>query len=135
MADPLPFTVEIVPGKPVNEQILSAVHRAIFTGILEDGDAFPSVRSLSQALKISPTTAHKVVSHLKATGLLAPLPGIGMVVRAKDLPSRKERLAMLESNIERLVRDGGALSLEMEDVLRAVAEHWEREGEKEQAKT
>jgi DNA-binding transcriptional regulator YhcF (GntR family) len=130
----LPFSIEIVPGEPVNEQILSAVHKAIFTGILQDGDPFPSVRTLSQALKISPTTAHKVVSQLKNTGLLAPMPGIGMVVRALELPSGEERVAMLAPGIRKLVRDGGDLSLELDDLLGSVKRQWELENGKERKK-
>ena len=45
------------------------------------GDPFPSVRALSQALKINPNTAHKVVGQtLTDEGLLAVRPGIGTVV-------------------------------------------------------
>ena len=53
----LPFTIQLQHGEPVYEQMLAAVRRALFSGQLRDGDAFPSVRVLSQELRISPTTA------------------------------------------------------------------------------
>ena len=69
----LPFTLNFQDGIPVSDQILRAVRKAVLTGQLVAGDPFPSVRAMIQELKISPTTAHKVVSHLKAAGYLAHL--------------------------------------------------------------
>ena len=86
----LPFMIELTHGEPAYEQILSSVRKALFTGQLLDGDPFPSVRALSQELRISPTTAHKVGSLLKAENLLASRPGIGMVVTSPLLRPRRE---------------------------------------------
>ena len=44
------------------------------------GDAFPSVRVLSQELKINPNTAFKIVGVLKREGILEIVPGIGTIV-------------------------------------------------------
>ncbi len=73
----LPFRVALVPGIPVYEQLVAAVTRAIVCGDLKPGDAFPSVRALSQALRINPNTAQKAVTQLTALGLLHVHPGIG----------------------------------------------------------
>ena len=48
------------------EQILFAVKKAVVNGQLRPGDRFPSVRVLSQELKVNPNTAHKVVAALVA---------------------------------------------------------------------
>src|SRR5580698_2915317 len=64
----LPFTVQIEDGLPVSDQIVQSVRKAMLTGQLRTGDEFPSVRTLSQELRISPTTAHKVVATLKDSG-------------------------------------------------------------------
>jgi DNA-binding transcriptional regulator YhcF (GntR family) len=76
----LPFSIQLQDGSPVSDQILLAVRKALLTGQMKAGDEFPSVRTLSQELKISPTTAHKVVLLLKDAGWLNSRPGIGMVV-------------------------------------------------------
>ena len=83
----LPFSIQFQDGVPVSDQILRAVRKAVLTGQLVEGEGFPSVRAMSQALKVSPTTAHKVVSQLKAAGYLASRPGIGMVVTRPSLPA------------------------------------------------
>ena len=120
----LPFTIQLTTGEPAYEQILSAVRKALFTGQLRDGDSFPSVRALSQELRVSPTTAHKVVGMLKAEGMLAARPGIGMVVTSADLPSIGERQAMIAESAHKLARDAQDLSLDLEHAIETLTEQW-----------
>ena len=87
----LPFSIELKPGLPVAEQILFAVKKAVVTGQLRAGDAFPSVRVLSQELKVNPNTAHKVVAALVAEGVLVTTPAVGSFVAERELGGRKER--------------------------------------------
>jgi DNA-binding transcriptional regulator YhcF (GntR family) len=116
----LPFTLHLQDGVPVSDQIVQAVRKAILTRLLDDGDIFPSVRTLSQELRISPTTAHKVVSQLKDEGYLASRPGIGMVVIRPQLPSREERLAHLETRCRDLIREVAELQLGFPDAVEAL---------------
>ena len=116
----LPFTVKLIDGVPVSDQLIQAVRRAILTGQLVPGDRFPSVRAMSQELGISPTTAHKVVAFLKDRGLLASRPGIGMVVASLEQPSREERLAQLQPLIEQLSSEAEELGLDTDDVIAAL---------------
>ena len=81
----LPFIIQNQDGLPVSDQIVQAVRKAMLTKQMAVGDIFPSVRTLSQELRISPTTAQKVVATLKDAGYLASRPGIGMVVREPEL--------------------------------------------------
>ena len=125
----LPFEIELKHGEPVYEQMLAAVRRALFTGQLRDGDSFPSVRGLSQELRISPTTAHKVVAMLKLEGLLASRPGVGMVVTADALPSRESRRGMITETARKLVSEARDLSLNVDDVIGTVTDEWQRQTE------
>jgi DNA-binding transcriptional regulator YhcF (GntR family) len=116
----LPFIIEIQDGLPVSDQIVQAVRKAMLTRQLAVGDIFPSVRTLSQELSISPTTAHKVVANLKDAGYLASRPGIGMVVRTPELPDRPERLDHLQPLCRDLLREAADLHLEFEDIVEAL---------------
>jgi DNA-binding transcriptional regulator YhcF (GntR family) len=116
----LPFTIRLLDGVPVSDQIVQAVRKAVFNGQLADASRFPSVRALSQSLKISPTTAHKVVSQLKAERLLASRPGIGMVVTAGNLPSREARLEQLRAGCLRLLDEAAQLNLTAKDAVDAL---------------
>ncbi len=116
----LPFIINLKDGEPVSDQIIQAVRKAILTGQLSPGDRFPSVRTMSQELHISPTTAHKVVAYLKDRGLLASRPGIGMIVAVSQQPSKEERLAQLEPAILQLFKDANELGLSTDDIIQAL---------------
>jgi len=116
----LPFIINLKDGVPVSDQIIQAVRKAILTGQLNPGDRFPSVRTMSQELHISPTTAHKVVAYLKDRGLLASRPGIGMVVAASEQPSKEERLAQIEPTLRQLFNEANELGLNTEDLIQAI---------------
>lgn len=126
----LPFTVALKPGFPVAEQILFAVKKAVVTGQLRPGDRFPSVRVLSQELRINPNTAHKVVAALVAEGVLLTTPAVGSVVAEREPGGRRERTELLGADVERLVVEAKKLGLELEDVQAAVAAHWKKLGGK-----
>ena len=93
----LPFTVEIKPGLPIAEQVIHAVKKAVLTGQLSPGDRFVSVRQLSQALRINPNTAHKIVGALKAGGVLITTPAVGTTVAPPSTGSRADKSAQLGS--------------------------------------
>ncbi len=122
----LPFTVAFRPGASVHEQVVFAVKKACVAGQLRPGDAFPSVRSLSQHLRINPNTAHKVVATLVAEGLLDVRPGIGTVVARAPSATRGQRRALLQEETERLVVEARKLSLDLDEVIDAVAQQWKR---------
>jgi len=87
----IPFRVELRPGDAIYEQVVYAATKAMFSGQLRPGAAFPSVRNLSKELKINPNTAHKVITHLVSTGLLEIRPGLGTVVANRPEATRAER--------------------------------------------
>ncbi len=122
----LPFSVSFRSGLSVHEQVVFAVKKACVAGQLRPGDSFPSVRTLSQELRINPNTAHKVVATLVVEGLLEVRPGIGTVVARAPAATRAQRRALLHEEVERLVVEARKLSLEMDEVLDAVKERWRR---------
>jgi GntR family transcriptional regulator len=126
----LPFSIELKPGRPVAEQILFAVKKAVVAGQLRPGDKFPSVRVLSQELKVNPNTAHKVVAALVAEGVLVTTPAVGSVVAVREAGGRKERAALLGAEVEWLVVEARKLGLELDDVQAALAAHWKKLGGK-----
>ena len=121
----LPFRVEIKTGLPVYEQVVYAVKKAIVSGQLLPGGTFPSVRTLSQELKMNPNTAHKVVMTLVSEGLLEVKPGIGTVVAQALTATRGQRSLILNEEVERLVVEAKNLSLDLKEVLEAVKKHWD----------
>lgn len=120
----LPFSVSLLPGLPIYEQVIYAVTRAVVTGQLRPGDAFPSVRVLSQQLRINPNTAHKIVAALIADGLLVVRPGVGTVVSERGHETSAGRQQALEGGVEKLVIEARRAGLSMQDLLATVRRQW-----------
>lgn len=120
----LPFSVTLRPGRSLHDQVVFAVTKAVVTGQLQAGDRFPSVRNLSQELKINPNTAQKAISTLVERGFLEARPGIGTTVAVWRPAAGAGRRAILADHIERLVVDAKRLGLELSDVLGAVRREW-----------
>jgi len=120
----LPFSVDVRPGRPLHDQVVFAVTKAVVTGQLAAGDAFPSVRSLSQELQINPNTAQKIVATLIERGLLEPRPGIGTVVAAWRPAANPAKRAVLASQLDRLVVEARQLGMTLSDVLDAIRKAW-----------
>jgi GntR family transcriptional regulator len=121
-----PFRVEIKPGLPVYEQVIHAVRKAVLKGQLTPGSRFPSVRQLSQELRINPNTAHKIITHLIAEGLLGVQPGLGTIVQKPVRASAGDRAALLKDDLERLVVQARSLSISLSEITRALEQHWEK---------
>jgi GntR family transcriptional regulator len=120
----LPFSVFLRAGAPIHEQVVYGVRRAVVTGQLRPGDPFPSVRSLSVALKINPNTAHKIVSTLTDEGLLIVRPGIGTVVGESRSGGSAARRVILEREAERLVIEARRAGIPLKDLVAAITRHW-----------
>jgi GntR family transcriptional regulator len=120
--------VQFRAGVSLFEQVVYAATKAMVSGQMRPGDAFPSVRALSKDLKINPNTAAKIVAHLVNEGLLETRPGIGTVVAALPDSTRKERTQLLGHEIEELVVAAKRLGVGREEMLDAVDEHWRRLG-------
>jgi len=122
----LPFSIAFQPGISLYEQVIYAAKRAIISGRMMPGDAFPSVRNLSTELKINPNTAHKVVTHLLDQGLLEVRPGMGTVVALPPHSSAREKARLINNEAEQLVVEAMRLGLNLAEVTAAVIAHWQR---------
>jgi len=120
----IPFRIQFQSGVSAGQQVVFAATKAIVSGALRPGDKFPSVRELSQALKINPNTAHKVVAELTRAGLLEMRPGIGAFVTAAPPASAADRAELLGREIERLAVEAKRLGLGLDELLEAVERHW-----------
>ena len=120
----LPFAITLRPGDSPYRQVVYAATKAIMSGELPVGAAFPSVREISQALKINPNTAQKVIAELARDGLIEVRPGVGTVVIESPRASAAERRALLSTDVEKLVVEAKRLGLGQDDLIEAVTARW-----------
>jgi len=126
----LPFSIELKPGLPIAEQVIFAVKKAVVTGQLKPGQPFPSVRTVSQELRINPNTAHKIVAALVAQGVLLTTPAVGSVVAERAAGDRQERADLLGGELEHVVVQAKNLGLTLDEVQTGLAAHWKKLGRK-----
>ena len=124
----IPFRLTFRPGVSLYEQVVYAARKAIVSGQLRPGDAFPSVRTLSKELQINPNTAHKVIVYLTNEGLLEIHPGLGAVVANLPKATAAASARLLGGELEALVVEANKLGVRLPDLVEALTEHWERIG-------
>jgi len=124
----LPFSIDLKPGLPITEQVIFAVKKAVVAGQLKPGQPFPSVRVVSQELRINPNTAHKIVAALVAQGVLITTPAVGSVVAEHAAGDRAERAGLLGADLERVVVEAKKLGLTLDEVQGGLVVHWKKLG-------
>ena len=108
------------------EQVVYAAKKAVISGQMRPGEPFPSVRTLSRALKINPNTAHKVIMQLVSEGMIEVHPGLGTIVAQRQSSTPAERGNLLKKELEQLVVEAKKLGLDLDQVTEAVTQHWDR---------
>jgi GntR family transcriptional regulator len=122
----LPFAITFQSGFSLYEQVVYAAKKAIVSGQMLPGQAFPSVRTLSVELKINPNTAHKVVTHLLDQGLLEVRQGAGTFVASLLGSPAEDKSRLINQEVEKLAVEAMRLGLGLGEVTAALIAHWQR---------
>ena len=70
---------------PIYEQLMEQIKNEIISGGLKEGEALPSVRTLSGELKISALTVKKAYDKLEEENFVSTVHGKGTFVTATDM--------------------------------------------------
>ncbi|HEY4300309.1 MAG TPA: GntR family transcriptional regulator [Candidatus Didemnitutus sp.] len=122
----LPFSIILKPGLPIAEQVIFAVKKSVVTGQMKPGQPFPSVRIVSQELRINPNTAHRIVAALVTEGVLVTTPAVGSVVAERILGDAGRRASLLARDLEQLAVEAKKLGLTLAELQEALADQWRR---------
>jgi GntR family transcriptional regulator len=68
-------------GLPLYLQLMQQIQHGAETGILDDGDQLPGIRTLAEELVVSPNTIVKAYTELEHSGLLELRQGSGAFVK------------------------------------------------------
>jgi GntR family transcriptional regulator len=117
------FRLNLAAGQPLYMQLMEQIRHGAETGLLQDGDQLPGIRTLAEELLVSPNTVIKAYTELEKEGLLDLRQGSGAFVtlrpRTRHLADRiqiaRRRMADM---IERL-RDEGLLDEEIRRAFEA----------------
>ena len=64
-------------ARPIYEQVRDGLRRLLVTGVIQEGERLPSVRTLAGTLAINPNTIQRAYEALEAEGYLCSVPGKG----------------------------------------------------------
>ncbi len=121
-----PFGLKLHPGESIFDQLVSAAQKAILSGELAEGQAFPSVRTLAVQLKIHSNTAHKAVQYLIHERWLEMRPGIGTVVAPTPHKGEDLRGQLMHQEIARLVAEARRVGVTLPELAGAIEAAWEK---------
>src|SRR5260370_34357395 len=77
------FRLNLSAGQPLYIQIVEQIRHAAETGVLQDGEQLPGIRTLAEELVVSPNTVIKAYAELEKTGLLVMRHGAGAFIALK----------------------------------------------------
>ena len=85
---------------------MEQVQHAVETGVLQDGDQMPGIRTLAEELVVSHNTIAKAYTELQHMGLLELRHGSGAFISAKRQgKTRTEQLRRAQLRVARLVEE------------------------------
>lgn len=98
------FELNFSSATPLYLQIVKQTRLLIAKGILQDGDAMPSVRELSKTLLINTSTVSKAYKALQDLGIMETKPGTGSFISLKkeklDIEIKKTEDELMDLFVE-----------------------------------
>ena len=113
------FRVDPASGHPLYLQLMEQVRHAVETGVLQDGDLMPSIRTLAEELVISHNTIAKAYMELQHGGLLELRHGSGAYITApRSVKARSAKLLRAQTRVHDIVEDLRADDFSPEEIRR-----------------
>jgi len=110
--------IELSDSRPIYQQIVDEVRRALVLGTASPEDPLPSVRALAAELRVNPNTVQQAYRELERAGLIYTRRGQGTFLAAPSGPS--ERDLLLRDVVERAIRDARRFGFEPHELAEAV---------------
>lgn len=111
-------------GEPIYEQISSQIKALVINGVLKEGDALPSMRTLAQQLRISVITTKRAYEELERDGFIESYTGKGSFVKAQNPEMlREENLRIIEDLLVQVcdkAKKSGVGLEELRDIMEIV---------------
>jgi GntR family transcriptional regulator len=112
---------------PLYAQLANRIRVAIAAGEYADGEALPSVRSLSSQLRINPATVVQAYRELESEGLVATRHGAGTFVRDISTDKRaRERASEARRLVREMIADAARLGVSMTELRKALEDETKR---------
>lgn len=108
---------------PMYKQLKDQIKDAIASGDLKPNEKLPSVRELSEALRISAITIKRAYLDLENEGYIFTRAGLGSFVAEVNREGlRSGKLDEFRADLRRLLRTGEKFGVSAQDVIRLIRE-------------
>lgn len=109
-------------------QIKNQIKEHIFSGILKEGDALPSMRVLAKELKVSVITTKRAYEELEHDGFVVSAVGKGTFVAGQQHHVLKEwQIREIENDFEKVILAGKKIGLTKSDLNELLEIYFEEE--------
>jgi GntR family transcriptional regulator len=121
------FQINFKSGKPVYLQLVDQIKAAAASGSLQAGDPLPSIRPLSEELRVNRNTVAKAYGQLEAEGVIDTQPGRGCFIKeSAPSPLRKDaRRKLLIAGVDDVIVQAHHLQVSRADFLELVRQRFD----------
>lgn len=117
------FDVDTTSATPIYAQLIAQVKRAIAAGILQAGEALPSLRELAAILRVNPLTVARAYRELEHQGVITTEHGRGSFISASVVGMGEcFRREALELAIDQLLAEVSSLDVTPKELLELLTE-------------
>jgi GntR family transcriptional regulator len=120
------FRLDSSSGVPFYRQIIDQVLLAVADGRLRAGTQLPTVRQLAVDLSVNLNTIAKAYREMEIRGIVQTQQGTGTFIAARSGAKTRERRKALQDLVDRVIANGEALGIPMEDLVDALVERAEK---------
>ena len=110
--------LDLADSRPLYQQIVDEVRRAIVLGSLAPEEALPSVRALAAELRINPNTVQQAYRELERAGVIYTRRGQGTFAARPGAASERELL--VRDVAERALREARRYGIEPDELAEAI---------------
>ena len=111
--------LDLSDGRPLYQQIVDEVRRAVAQGAVAADDPLPSVRSLALELRVNPNTVQQAYRELERAGVVYSRRGQGTFAARNGNAEHRELL--LRDVAERALKDARRFGFDPHELAAAVA--------------
>jgi GntR family transcriptional regulator len=110
--------LDLSDGRPLYQQIVDEVRRAVVQGTLAAGDPLPSVRALAAELRVNPNTVQQAYRELERAGVVYSRRGQGTFAARQGGDGERELL--LRDVAERALKDARRFGFDPHELADAI---------------
>jgi GntR family transcriptional regulator len=112
------INLDLSDERPIYQQIVDEVRRALVLGTLAPEDPLPSVRALAAELRVNPNTVQQAYRELERAGIIYTRRGQGTFAAPPSGPGERELL--IRDVAARALRDARRYGIQPDELAEAI---------------